>query len=117
MAFNQERLAGPAFVASTATSTTAPASATYTPDTGVTTIVKQMMLSNITANAQVVTVWLKPNGITLASSHILFHSLTLAANETVLVNMSLVMNESDSIFARTGTSSAVTITLSGIEES
>lgn len=116
MAFTQTRLAGPGFVTQTASSTTAPGSASYTVPVSTTTIVKQIMLSNITANAQSVSVWLKPNGVTIASSHLIFHSLSLVANETTLLNLALVMNAGDALFIRTGTASAVVQTVTGIEE-
>ncbi|MDA0898423.1 MAG: hypothetical protein O3A30_04005 [Bacteroidetes bacterium] len=115
MAFLQKRLAGPVAIATTASSTTAPGSATYTVPVSTTTIVKQIMVTNTTASAQVVTIWIKPSAATIASTHIIFHSLTLAANETTLINLSLVMAASDAIYVRTG-ASGLNVTVSGIEE-
>jgi hypothetical protein len=117
MAFTQTRLAGPTFVTATANSTTAPGSANYTVGVGTTTIVKQIMLTNQNASTQLVTVWMKPSSASIASSHIILHSLTLTANETALVNLALVMDVGDALYLRTGTASAVTVTISGIEES
>ena len=115
MAFLQKRLAGPVAITTTASSTTAPGSATYTVPVSTTTIVKQIMVSNTTASAQVVTIWIKPDSATIASTHIVFHSLTLAANETTLINLSLVMSAGDAVYVRAG-ASGLNVTVSGIEE-
>ena len=117
MAFQQSRVSGPAALATTANSTTAPGSASYTVPASTTTIVKQIMLSNITASARTVTVWVLPASATIGNGHILFHALTQSANETTILNLSLVMITGDAIFARADAGSSVNMTVSGIEES
>ena len=117
MAFQQSRVSGPAALATTASSTTAPGSASYTVPASTTTIVKQIMLSNSRASARTVTLWVLPNSATIGNGHILFHALTRSANETTLLNLSLVMVTGAAIFARADAGSSVNITVSGIEES
>lgn len=118
MAFTQKRVAGPATLANLSTMNTAPGSASYTVGVGVTTIVKQIMFSNLTSSTQQVTAWVKPTAAGSAGdSHIVFHSLDLAAYETMLINLSLVMDAGDAIYAGAGNASSVNMTVSGIEES
>tara|TARA_B110001454_G_scaffold176542_1_gene168685 strand:- start:90 stop:425 length:336 start_codon:yes stop_codon:yes gene_type:complete len=108
MALTQTRLSGPAVVINTGTyggvHTTASSS----------TIVKQIVLSNITASAQTVTVTLKPNGVTIADTHILFKDLSLTEKETTLLNLSVVMNTGDEIHILCGTATSVNATVNGI---
>jgi hypothetical protein len=108
MALTQTRLSGPAVVISTGTyggvHTTASSS----------TIVKQIVLSNITASAQTVTVTLKPNGVTIADTHILFKDLSLTEKETTLLNLSVVMNTGDEIHILCGNATSVNATVNGI---
>jgi hypothetical protein len=120
MAFNQSRIVGPTTLATSTNSTTAPVSNLYEVPVGETTIIKQLVLSNLTASAKTVTVWLVPSGASPASSNIVFHDLLVNANETTLVNLSLVMEESggtgDRIFARCSAASAVNITVNAVVE-
>ena len=116
MAFLQKRVAGPVTLANIATMGTPPGgSASYTPGTGVTTIVKQIMFTIITSSTQQVSVWIVPSG-SAADSHIVFHSLDLAAYETMLINLSLVIVDGEGMFAGAGNASSVNMTVSGIEE-
>lgn len=117
MAFQQSRVSGPVALATSADSTTAPASASYTVAASTTTIVKQIMLSNITASARTVTLWVLPNAATIGTGHILFHDLTQSANETTILNLSLVLVTGDAIYARADAVSSVNMTVNGIEES
>jgi hypothetical protein len=78
------------------------------------TIVKQIVLSNITASAQTVTVTLKPNGVTIADTHILFKDLSLTEKETTLLNLSVVMNTGDEIHILCGNATSVNATVNGI---
>ena len=116
MAFLQKRVAGPVTLANIATMATAPGSASYTAGVGVTTIVKQIMFTNITSSTQQVSMWMFDGSGSIADSDIVFHSLDLAAYETMLINLSLVMDDGDAIFAGAGNASSVNLTVSGIEE-
>jgi hypothetical protein len=105
---------------------TASSAVYYTVPQGVTTIVKQIILTNVTASARTVTVRLKPQGVTEAATHDILSAVTLAANETLAFNCSLVMNNngstasasnSDQITALCSAISSVNITINGVEES
>ena len=119
MAFEQNRLSGPATLGAIASMNTVPGSASYTVGVGVTTIVKQIMFSNLTSSAQQVSTWVIPTGATPGATHMVFHSLDLAAYETMLINLSLVLGPGtgDGLFAGAGNASSVNMTVSGIEES
>jgi hypothetical protein len=118
MAITQKRLAGPSqLTASTAVYYTVPISTT--------TIVKQIILTNTTASSKTVTVRIKPLGVTEASTHDILSAMTLAANETMSFNCSLVLNNngstanatnSDQITALCSSTTSVNITIVGIEE-
>jgi len=122
MALNQERLAGPTAIATTASAATLPAEAsqTYLVGAGVVTIVKQIMLSNITAESRTVTIWLKPSATTYSSTmnaNALYYELELNPYDTQVLNLSLVMDDGDKLYARASAASSVNITISGLEES
>lgn len=120
MAFNQTRIVGPTTLGTTASATTLPGSAAYVVPSGETAILKQIILSNLTASAKSVTIWLVPYGTTATNAHIVFHDLTMQANETTLINLSLVMQEAggigDSLYARASAASAVNLTVNAVVE-
>jgi hypothetical protein len=108
MALTQTRLSGPAVVINTGTYGGVHATASSS------TIVKQIVLSNITASAQTVTVTLKPTGVTIADTHVLFKDLSLTEKETTLLNLSVVMNTGDEIHMLCGNATSVNATVNGI---
>jgi hypothetical protein len=75
------------------------------------------MLSNITASARTVTVWVLPNAASIGNAHIVFHDLTQSANETTILNLSLVLGTGDAVYARADATNSVNMTVNGIEES
>lgn len=88
MPLTQKRLVGPAaFATSAGDIYTTPYNVGYV----TTTVIKEIILCNTSASAQTVTLYLKPYGVTVASSHIFINALTLAANETVTLATSIVM--------------------------
>lgn len=107
----QKRLSGPAVVINAGTY----GGSQYAVPVSTSTIVKQIVLTNITASAQTVTISIKPSGVTLADTHQIFKDLSLTEKETTLLNMSLVLNASDEIHMLCGTALAVNATVSGIE--
>ena len=119
MAITQKRLAGPAQL-------TASSAVYYTVPQNTTTIVKQVILTNTTASAKTVTVRLKPLGVTEAVTHDIISAMSLAANEAMSFNCSLVLNNngsassatnSDQLTAFCSSTTSVNITVVGIEES
>lgn len=121
MALTQKRLSG----SSSPTQLTTTSAVIYTVPQSATTIVKQIILTNTTASARTVTVRLKPANIAEASTHDILSSLSVAANETVTFNCSIVLNNngstsnntnSDQITALCSANTAVNISMFGIEE-
>lgn len=118
MALTQKRLAGPAQL-------TASSAVYYTVPVSTTTIVKQIILTNTTASAKTVTVRLKPLGVAEAGTHDIVSAMSLAANETMSFNCSLVLNNngstandtnSDQLTALCSSATSVNITVVGVEE-
>jgi hypothetical protein len=121
MPLTQKRLVGPAAFATTAGDIyTVPYNVGYV----TTVVIKEIILCNTSVSAQTVTLYLKPYGVTVASSHIFINSLTLAANETVTIATSMVLTNSNNTAGDTysdkirGLASAVTVNyiLNGYEE-
>lgn len=121
MPLTQKRLVGPeAFATSAGDIYTTPYNVGYV----TTTVIKEIILCNTSASAQTVTLYLKPYGVTVASSHIFINALTLAANETVTLSTSLVLTNNNNTAGDTysdkirGLATAVTVNyiLNGYEE-
>lgn len=109
MALTQKRLFGPA---AAVTSATDDATGRYIVPTATTTIVKQILLCNTAASAATVKVAV---GTTATAANRIISDLTLAANETVSFNCSLVMTAAEKLFF-TANATTVTITVNGVEE-
>lgn len=121
MALNQERLAGPSAVATSAGASTPPAEGSYTYQvpSATTTIVKQIMLTNITAESRYITAWLKPSAVAYASmttAQSIYYELKIGPYSTEILNLSLVMDQGDRIYMRASAASSVNVTINGIEE-
>jgi len=121
MPLTQKRLVGPAaFATSAGDIYTVPYNVGYV----TTVVIKEIILCNTSASAQTVTLYLKPYGVTVASSHIFINSLTLAANETVTLSTSMILTNNNNTAGDTysdkirGLASAVTVNyiLNGYEE-
>jgi hypothetical protein len=121
MPLTQKRLVGPAaFATSAGDIYTVPYNVGYV----TTVVIKEIILCNTSASAQTVTLYLKPYGVTVASSHIFINSLSLAANETVTLATSMVLTNNNNTAGDTysdkirGLASAVTVNyiLNGYEE-
>ena len=121
MPLTQKRLVGPAaFATSAGDIYTTPYNVGYV----TTTVIKEIILCNTSGSAQTVTLYLKPYGVTVASSHIFINTLTLAANETVTLSTSLVLTNNNNTAGDTysdkirGLASVVTVNyiLNGYEE-
>lgn len=110
MAFTQKRLAGPAAMGTSATDIyTAPSSPATT------TIIKQIMLCNTDAStARTATLHVAASG-SVAAGNTIFKAISLDPNETVILNLSLVLAAGEKI-SGLASNAAVTITISGIEE-
>ena len=120
MALTQKRLVGPTQL------TTTTSTVLYTTPLDTTTIAKQIILCNTTGSAVTVTLALKPLNVAQATSHNFTSALSLAANETITISTSLVLNNngstanatnSDQIIGYASSNTAVNISVTGIEES
>lgn len=110
MAYTEKRLAGPtALTANTETTIyTCPTAQTTT------TLVKQMVVTNTGASATVFSISLVPTGGTAGTTNRLFNSVSIASNETIILDVSQVMTSGDFLSAR-ATLAGVNITVSGVE--
>lgn len=114
MAVTQKRLTNP-------TQLTTVSANCYTVSSGVTTIVKQIILTNTTSSAKTATVRLVVSGGSDASAADILSNASIAANETLVFNCSMVMTYSagagDRITALASSNTSVNIAIFGIEES
>ena len=109
MALTQKRLFGPAAAVTTATDDS---TGRYVVPSATTTIVKQIILCNTAASSATVKVAV---GTTATAANRILSDITLAANETVSFNASLVMAATEKLFF-TASATSVTITVNGVEE-
>jgi hypothetical protein len=112
MAFTEKRLSGPSVLtANTETNLyTCPTAQTTT------TIIKQFVVTNTSASATAtISISLVPVTQTAGTANRLFNSLSLAANETVLLDVSQVMTSGDFISVRSSAGSTINVTISGVE--
>lgn len=88
------------------TAGTTPSTA-YTVPTNTTTIVKNIVLTNKTESAATVT-------ITIAGVEVV-NNYSVTANDTVVIDLSLVMSATETITVQAGTASAINVYISGVE--
>lgn len=118
MAMTYKRLAGPL----TATTST---TSIYTVPQDTTTVIKEFMLTNYSASAATITVYVKEANVTLGDAHIIISDLSLSADETFSMSASLVLHNdggvasdttSDQIHVVASVGSAINIVMNGIED-
>lgn len=83
------------------------ATTAYTVPASTTTIVKNIVLTNKTASAATAT-------ITIAGIEVI-NNYSVAANDTVVIDLSLVMSATETITVLAGTASAINVYISGVE--
>ena len=113
MAFTEKRLSGPIVLLSNTETTL------YTcPTAAVTTaLLKQIVVCNTAVSAASFSLSLVPfGGATPSTGNRLFSGLSVAANETIFLDVSQVMTSGDYISAISSIS-GVTVTISGVENS
>lgn len=109
MALTQKRLFGPA---AAVTSATDDSTGRYLVPTSTTAIIKQIILCNTNSSSGTVKVAV---GTTATAANRILSDLTVAANETVSFNCSLVMAAGEKLFFAASATS-ITITVNGVEE-
>ncbi|WP_240371681.1 hypothetical protein [Anoxybacteroides rupiense] len=82
-------------------------STAYTVPANATTIVKNIVLTNKTGSAATIT-------ITIAGTEVIC-GCPVAANDTVVIDLSLVMSATEAIAVQAGTADAINIYISGVE--
>lgn len=119
MAFTQKRLAGALTSGATQLSTTA--AAVYTPGGSITAIIKQIILCNTSnSSSPKVGIYVLPGSETaIADKYALFKNVQLDPNETLILNLSVVLTNgnNDDLYMVCDTATCVTATVYGIEES
>ena len=92
------------------------ASATlYAPTSGVIGVIKEIVLSNPTANAATVSVFLVPSGGTAGNSTAIIPGITLSGNSFGTFPFSQVIGSSDALKASASAATTITMTVSGVE--
>jgi hypothetical protein len=95
--------------------TTSASAALYTPSAGATGVIKEIILSNPTANAATVSVFLVPSAGTAGNSTAIVPGITLTGNSFLTIPLSQVLSGSDSIRASASAGATITVTISGVE--
>ena len=109
-AYNLKRMTNPTQLGTSAASV-------YTVGSGITAVVKQLLATNTTATASTVSVHLVPTSGTTTTSNLIFASVPVPPNSTLVIDLAQVMNAGDSLHAFAGNAATVNLTVSGYEAS
>lgn len=90
-------------------------STVYTVPSSTTTIIKQILLANVTSSAATATIHFVPSAASASASNKIFGEITISANSTQLIDMSAVLPTGATIQALAGTATTVNIHVSGVE--
>ena len=93
------------------------ASTVYTVATGVTAVVKQILLVNVSGSATTATVHVVPSAGSAGATNRIVSTLPIAPSTTITLDLSQVLTAGDTIQALAGATSAVNIMVSGYEAS
>lgn len=88
----------------------------YTVPASTTTIIKQIILANTTSSTANYSISLVASGGSASASNRIMETVALAANSVTVLDLSQVMATGGFISIKQGTSSAITITVSGVEK-
>jgi len=108
MAFTEKRLSGPTNLSATTETTL------YSVPAATSAIVKQIVVCNTNANASSFSLSLVPYGSSASTPNRLFFNLSVAANETIFLDVSQSMTAGDFISAYSSATNII-VTISGIE--
>ena len=92
------------------TTLTTSAVSLYTVPTGYSAIIKQFVVTNISASAATFTFYVG----TASASNALFSNTSVAANDTVIINLSQVLTTGETLRALASAGSALNLTVSGV---
>lgn len=91
--------------------TTSASTSLYTVPSGMSAIIKQVVVTNVSGNAATFTLYIGSE----SSGNELISAMSVAANDTVIINLSQVLNSSDILRAKASVNSAINLTVSGVE--
>lgn len=91
------------------------ASTYYTVPSLTTSIIKQILLANITSSDATATIHFVLDGDSLLPTNKIFGEITISANTTQVIDLSSVLPVGTQIRALSGTASAINIHISGVE--
>ena len=90
----------------------------YSPGASTTAIVKSIVICNQTGTPDTFAIYVDDDGTTYSEETALFHDVAIGANETIILNVWLAMNNAASnIAVEAATTDAVTFTAFGLEVS
>lgn len=87
----------------------------YTAPASTTTLIKNIILCNTTSSDANITISLVPSGGSAGTTNRIMSALTVKATDTVSMDLSGILATGDFISALQGTSSAITLHITGIE--
>lgn len=89
----------------------------YTVPDGYKVIIKNIMLINTTSTDAKITIYFVPSGDSANNTNMIISDYAVIANDTVVIDLSAVLESGDTIQAIQTTSGAVTVYVSGVEVS
>ena len=104
MPFTEKRLCNP-------TQLTTSGQTLYTVPASKTAIIKQIVVTNVTGSAATFSLYIG----SAATPNALFSATSVAANDTIIVNLSQVLTQNEILTALASVNSALNITISGVE--
>ena len=104
MSFTEKRLCNP-------TQLTTSGQILYTVPASKTSIIKQIVVTNVTGSAATFSLYIG----SAATPNALFNATSVAANDTIIINLSQVLNQLETLTALASTNLALNITISGVE--
>lgn len=87
----------------------------YTVGTGLTAIVKDLVICNTTAGAATISISIVPSGGSASDDNRILAAYSVAANDTKVISLSTTMTAGDFISIKEGTANAISVTGSGVE--
>lgn len=87
----------------------------YQPGTGVQTVVKKVVICNVSGGDAAYSIWHNDSGATLTASHLLYLDNTVTAGKTQVIDGDFYVDANGSIGVRSDVTSALTFSMYGEE--
>lgn len=91
-------------------------STVYTVPSATTTIVKQILVANVTSTAATATIHFVPSAGSASASNKVFGEITISANSTQVIDLSTVLPTGATVQALAGSATSINIHISGVED-